>query len=264
MPEALDTAVISYKRALDLILMDRKVTVDFLKIAAIGLTMQFLTIAIAIGVAFMWESAGAQSGLAMIGAIILLALVVFVFCIANGAISASAYNVVDEKTKGKGIKILEKAKALLIPIAVYTLLILGLLVTVFILPLAVTMISADAGAILAPLLFLALAAGFIAFLFLTQQSIALIALEGKGAMESFRRSYSLVRGNLGAFIFFDMILIFILVVEMVGAAMLQGALGLLGDSLIILPFMVIISLADAVIRMIFIVPPAYFLWKQLK
>ncbi|MEW6036416.1 MAG: hypothetical protein AB1529_07425 [Candidatus Micrarchaeota archaeon] len=269
---AIETALEPLKEALDFFMKNAsRLTVEFLKLSALSMLVQILFFAGLFAILMAGGAGSIDGGGAMGMAAIALALLLFLaFTVLGAAISATAYPLVQEMTKGKGIGILAKARELLVPIGKYTLIIWGVMLAMLVAFFVMTGAAGSLGPLVSVLGVLVLLVILAAFVFVTQFSVPEIALRGAGPVDGIRRSWNTVAGNIWAVIVFDIVLLIVVIGTGLMFSIAQGfanAIMVSSGDLASMAAGVLASLAISFVQSVVIalltVPPIYFFWKKV-
>lgn len=266
MPGTIETVTDSFKDAFNFFAANTKpLLASFAKIVALAYVVQIASTALSVGAGMaVPEGAGLAESLPLLA----VALVGFIaLSILSMAISATAYSVVEARGKGKGISILARARELIVPIGKYTLaylgIVLGLLVATFV---SMTVGGAFVG-VLAAIALLAVGVGA---LFALQFTVAEIAVRGTDVIEAFKRSFSIVRGNLMAVALFDVVLLAVLIALTLAFSLAQQAPLMAVGAGADMPVMaaavaawVALSFLDTLIVSLLSTICIYFFWKRV-
>lgn len=161
------------------------------------------------------------------------------------------YKILHERTKGKRISIIAEAKKIAIPVIKYQIIILAITM-VILLP---AIISVASGAAQSAICLIGLSyIGLIVIIFFIQFAIYELLINKKGAIESIKSSFSLVKKNIGAVFVYDIVLAIIIIVIYIFFLILN-----------IIPILgIFLSLfIEPIILSIIMIPAAYFFWKRL-
>jgi len=280
MAGAFDTSINPFKDAFSFFSRDAGfITIQFLKIALLGLLVQGAALIIALEASALLGGGAEQTGadiasltetggsLASLAAVLIILLA---FGIVNGAVSATAYNVVDDRQKKKRTDIFARTKELLLPMAKYTLVLAGVLLCGFAVAFLPAMLAGEAGVIIGGLFSLIMFFAFLGIIFFIQFSIPLIAIKNADVIESFRTSYRLVKDNLWTALLFDILLIVALIIALLVLTVLQGAANAVFASqnempILIMAFIayVALSLLQSLLLSLILTLPIYFFWKSV-
>jgi hypothetical protein len=266
---AIETALESLKEALDFFMKNAsKLTVEFLKLSALSMLVQLLFFAglfaiLMLGGADPLGGAGAMGPLAIVLAIALF----LAFTGLGAAISATAYPIVHEMGRGKGVGILAKARELLVPVGKYTLVVWAFMLAMLVGFFVLTGVAGGLGAVVGILfLFVVL----VAFVFVTQFAIPEIAFSKAGPLDGIRRSWNIVAGNLWSVVVFDIVLLIVVIGTGLMFSIAQGfanAIMVSSPDLGSIAAGVVASLAisflESLVMALLTVPPIYFFWKKV-
>ena len=247
--------------------------VEFLLIMVVG--------ALAAGLAFMAIGGAAAELLDPVIAIVLIfimiSLLVIPLAIFSRAVSMVSYRAIDSVDRGgKGdVPIIAGAREMLVPVAVYSLVMFGAFVGALVILgglFAIALFSFPlAGIFLLPPFFLLFMAFALVISFLFQFAPLEIALKGAGGTEALRKSASLVRANLGLTIVFDIIVFFISIAVGVVFSLVSQVLSMLfavaaivpGLFIVLMAVMMVLFFVQSIATGILIVPLMYRFWKSL-
>jgi hypothetical protein len=272
MPGALDTVATAFSEAFGFFGKNPgELTVAFLKVALVSFVIQMAFAAVAIGAVFAIDGAAGNIAVMAVaglgGLVLVLGLVA-----ANLAATAVPYLIVHEGTKGKKVPIIANVKKLFLPMVRYSLVVIGLTVAVFALPVIFILATGAGGeemALLGSLLMLLAVIVFLGVIFLVQFAIPEIAVNGRGVVEGLKRSAALVRGRLAATFIYDIILIaavfvFSLIFGIAQTVLTSGASpSSVSGVIVVFTLSSIASLAEALVLSLISVSLNYFFWRAI-
>ncbi len=253
-------------------------SVELLKIAALGLLLQIVFVLILVGIDALGGgfSSGLETGTSGLGTpeqslLVLVAIVFFIlFSIGTAALAATAYSVVDELTRGKRISIVAKARSLIIPISQYSTAVIAMALAVLVIPALLDF--GGTGSAFSALAFLALLVVAAVVVFSIQFSFPEIAIGKRSGFDSFMRSKDLVWKNVWTVLTFDIVLLLVLMFIAIAVSGVSDLLSAITASVLTDPIMLvgavlalsmIVSLLQTFFLTLFSAPLIYFFWKRM-
>lgn len=267
------------KSAVPLYLDLLKVSALSTLVAIIGLAIVGILLFVSLGGAFfasLTEETVPELGL---GAILVLLAIIPIFIVVSllsQAVGSVVFNVVENRTQGKGTTIIAQSKKNLMPVVRYTIVVwvIGLIIA---LPMLLSLfLGMDAAIGLCIFTTLSVVA-YLLFLFFTQFGMYELILGGKGAVDSLKSSAILARANILAVALLDIIVIvvgmatwagarlFEVILQFIPAALSLGGIWsmILGYAIYMVLYMGVTILISAFTQAI-IIPIVYNFWKGLK
>ena len=260
---------------------------DLLKVNTLGTAIGLAGL-LAMALTF-WALLGNQAGAifsgtpipdfsgALIAAIVISVMILVLSSIASAVIGSVAYNIVENRVKGKGTMIIDQAQKNMSRVAIYTL-IIWVVIIVLGAPIALTLTAEGMTALLGICILGALAfLIYLLFSFFVQFSMFELVLEERSPVDSMTSSASLIRGNILKVLLLDIILIAVgigvSVVTTIADQILQiipSMLGLGGTEAMLLGYAVYfvlylgVSVVVATIGMALTLPIAYHFWRGIR
>lgn len=206
--------------------------------------------------------------------LIIVALPIAIF---SRAVNLVSFRMVDSIERGKGgdVPIIERARGMFAPVAVYSIVILGIILAVILVLGALALLVLSwmpvAGLVALPVLMVIAMLFALAVSFFFQFAPLEIALGGAGGIEALRRSASMVRANLAVTLIFDVIVLcvsfavgiaFSVVTQVIGFAFALAAI-IPGLFIALFVLMIAIYFVQALAIGILMVPMMYRFWKEL-
>ncbi len=260
--------------------------VDLVKVSAlatlvslIGLAIVGILLFVSLGGTFfasLAEEAGPDFGLGTILVLLAIIPIFIIFSLLSQAVGSVVFNVVDNRTQGKGTTIIEQSKKNLMPVVRYTL-IVWIILLLIALPIAFSLFLGMDAAIGICIFSVLSVVAYILFLFFTQFGMYELILGGKGAVDSLKSSAILARANILSVALLDIIVIvvgmatwagtrlFEVILQFIPAALSLGGVWsmIVGYAIYMLLYLVVTVLISAFSQAI-VIPIVYNFWKGLK